>query len=246
MTLSLHLPLYSEAAITNVPEHGPQGEAGINKVGSLLLAEGVAVLTETTLTIKALQNGQSQTVLQGNVFKTNMSASGNVTGFVHFTGGTMLSQLQANNHTRVSKTDGSKQSLQLVSVSPQVIDAKENQIPVKQVIHVHAPHIYTFEISAGENPSCLLKPTCNCLNRKRFVMALILIGVACAITLPIVIPLACSGGGGGNNKWWMNSGTSPAYGGGGGGGGFGYVAPAAGGGAPGGGIGPGGGGGPGA
>lgn len=209
------MPLSAEAIITSGPGKPPQGESRINKVGNLLLAEGIAVLTETTLTINATQNGQTQAVLQGNVFKTSVGSSGNVSGFVHFTSGTMLSQLQANTHTNVSKTDGTKQSLQLVSVSTQSINGRESQVPVPEVSHVHAPHIYTFEISSGENPSCLLRPTCNCLIRKRFVMALLLIGLACAITLPIVIPLAARGGGG--NNWRPNSGAAPGYAGGGGG-----------------------------
>lgn len=216
------MPLNAEAAIVNEPGGGPHGQASINKVGNMLLAEGIAVLTQTTLTITASNNGQTQTVLQGNVFKTNMSGSGNVTGFVHFNGGTMLSRLQTNNHERVSKTDGSKQSLQIVSVSPQVIEAKDTSVQVHEVTGVHSPHVYSFEISAGQNPSCILRPTCNCLIRKRFVMALILVGLACAITLPIVIPLA-AGGGRGNNNWRMNNSAFPAAGGG-------YFSPAAGGG----------------
>ncbi len=233
LILQLQLPPQMEAAITAADGKAPQGQASLNKVGSLLLADGVAILTETTLTINSLQNGQTQTVLQGNVFKTNMSSSGNVTGFVQFNGGTMLSRLQPNTHERVSKTDGTKQSIQIVSVSPQVIDAKDSQIPVPQVNHVHSPHVYTFEISADENPKCILRPTCNCLLRKRLVLALVLIGVACAITLPIVIPLAA--GGQNNNQWWRNNGSSSGFPGGGGGGGYiapGAVSPAAAGGAP--------------
>ncbi len=244
LILQLQMPSQMEAAITSVNGQAPQGQASLNKVGSLLLADGVAILTETTLTINSLQNGQTQTVLQGNVFKTSMSSSGNVNGFVQFNGGTMLSRLQANTHERVSKTDGTKQNIQIVNVSPQVIEAKDTQIPVSQVNHIHSPHVYTFEISAGEAPKCILRPTCNCLLRKRFVMALILVGVACAITLPIVIPLAANGGN--NNQWWRNNGASPGLP---SGGGFigpgGAVSPAAAGGAPGGGGG-GGGGGPGA
>ncbi|MCW5823006.1 MAG: hypothetical protein KIT34_09395 [Cyanobacteria bacterium TGS_CYA1] len=230
LILQLQMPPYVEAAITSV-DGKPQGQANLNKVGSLLLADGVAILTETTLTINATQNGQTQTVLQGNVFKTNVSSSGNVTGFVQFNGGTMLSRLQQNTHERVSRTDGTKQSIQITSVSPQVIETKNSDIPVPQVNHVHSPHVYTFEISAGEEPKCILRPTCHCLLRKRFVMALIMVGLVCAITLPIVIPLA-AGGGGNNNQWWRNNGASPGVAGSGGYLAPGVVSPAAAGGAP--------------
>lgn len=208
----------------------PQGQASLNKVGSLLLADGVAILTETTLTINATQNGQTQTVLQGNVFKTSTTSSGNVTGFVQFNAGTMLSRLQQNTHERVNRTDGTKQSIQITSVNPQVIETKNSAIPVPQVSFVHSPHIYTFEISSGQDPKCILRPTCHCLLRKRFVMALIFVGLVCAITLPIVIPLAA--GGGGNNNQWRNNGASPGVAGSGGYIAPGVVSPAAGGGAP--------------
>lgn len=231
LILQLQLPPDIEAAIRSVDGKSPQGQASLNKVGSLLLADGEAILTETTLTINATRNGHTEVVLQGNVFKTNVSSSGNFTGFVQFNGGTMLSQLQQNTHERVSRTDGTKQSIQITSVSPEVIETKNNNIPVPQVVHVHSPHVYTFEISAGQDPKCILRPTCHCLLRKRFVMALILVGVACAITLPIVIPLA-AGGGGNNNQWWRNTGGTPGVAGGGGFAGPGIVSPAAAGGAP--------------
>ena len=110
LLVALQTTCYS-VAIAQVSFAGDvlSGQAPINKVGALLLTEGIAVMTATTMDIQSKgPDGSKQSQLQGQLFKTSQNGN-TIKGEVYFDRGpglTVLDRKQCNEFVKM--IDGTK------------------------------------------------------------------------------------------------------------------------------------------
>jgi hypothetical protein len=194
---------------------GPKGEAPVNKVGSLLLAGGLAVMAGTAITIATASSSGNVTQLSGNTFKTSVSGN-TVRGQAYFDNGPKLSQIDAqSNSDYVELTDGSRVNGPVSNVTNEALRCGGQEIPMSSVASIHSARVYNFTCTTGANPKMSFTPTAgkpvavkptkttkssgeHSTATKVIVTGLVLAGVACAIAIPIAI--CCSGGGRKNNN----------------------------------------------
>lgn len=185
------------------------GQAPVNKVGALLLTEGLAIMSANAIEITGKgQNGPKQTQLKGKIFKTSQTANG-CKGHVYFDQGPGLAALDAANCDEyVKMTDGTKVSGPISDVADNAITCARRSIPMNEVSEVHSARVFKLASSLGDKPHLSLDSTCvkgvattkvhpkstssggDFPIGKVLLGAVVLGGITCAIVLPIVIPNA--------------------------------------------------------
>jgi len=193
---------------------GPKGEAPVNKVGSLLLAGGLAVMAGTAITIATASSSGNVTQLSGNTFKTSMSGN-TVRGQAYFDNGPKLSQIDAqSNNDYVELTDGSRVNGPVSNVTNEGLRCGGQEIAMSSVASIHSARVFNFTCTTGGSPKMSFTPTAgkpvavkptkstssgeHKTATKVIVTGLVLAGIACAIAIPVAI--ACSNHGHKNNN----------------------------------------------
>jgi len=178
------------------------GQAPVNKVGALLLADGLAVMSANAIEIQGKgPNGPKQTQLKGKIFKISQTANG-VKAHVYFDQGPGLSALDSVNcnDEYVKMTDGTKVSGPISDVADNAITCARRAIPMNEVAEVHSPRVFKLNSSLGDKPHLNLEPTCikavattkvqpKSTSSGGVPVAGLLIG-GCLIAAAIAIPLA--------------------------------------------------------
>jgi len=197
------------AAIAEVSFSGDalSGQAPVNKVGALLLTEGIAIMSANSMEIQGKgPNGPKQSQLQGKVFKTTQVAN-SIKGHVYFDGGAGLAMLDSSNCDEfVKMTDGTKVTGPISDVTNNAITCARRSIPMNEVAEVHSARVFKFSSTLGEKPHLNFEPTCikgAAVTKvktksssemppvaKILIAGTIVAVVTCAIVLPIVIPAA--------------------------------------------------------
>ncbi len=207
------LPHAAYADVSYDAAAGPKGEAPVNKVGSLLLAGGLAVMAGTAITIATASSSGNVTQLSGNTFKTTCSGN-TVRGQAYFDNGPKLQSIDAqSNSDYVELTDGSRVNGPVSNVTNEGLRCGGKEISMGSIASIHSARVYNFTCTTGANPKMSFTPTAgkavavkppktsssgeHSTATKVIVTGLILAGVACAIAIPVAI--ACSGGGRKNN-----------------------------------------------
>lgn len=179
------------------------GQAPVNKVGALLLTEGLAVMTATTIEIQGKgPNGPKQSQLQGKIFKTTQTGN-TVKGNVYFDGGPGLSALDSTSCDEyVKMTDGTKVSGAISEVTASAITCARRSIPMNEVADVHSARVFKFTSSLGDKPHLTFEPTCIKVAAttkvkqtsssdfpfgKVLLVSAVVAVVTCAIVLPITL-----------------------------------------------------------
>lgn len=224
LLISFQLTCYPTAADAAVSfsNGAVSGQASVNKVGNLLIADGLAVMSATTMTISSPNQSPS---LQGNLFKVEQ-VGGKVNGQVFFKSGPGLSTLDEKNCDEYVRTiDGRKVAGPISDVSSDAVTCGGRSIPMSQVEEISSGRVFKFSSATGENPkmsfnSTCQKPTASKEVREKkpvskltkvMVVGVLLAGVACAIAIPVAI--ACSSGGGGNrNRYYGTVPVAPVGG----------------------------------
>ncbi len=197
-------PIAADAAVS-FSNGAVSGQASVNKVGNLLIAEGLAVMTANTMTISS-PNQSPQ--LQGNLFKTEQ-VGGKVNGQVFFKSGPGLSTLDEKNCDEFVRTiDGRKIAGPISDITSDAVNCGGRSIPMSQVEEVSSGRVFKFSSTMGENPKMNMSSTCQKPTASKevrdkkpvskltkiMVCGVLIAGVACAIAIPIAI--ACSNNGG--------------------------------------------------
>ena len=194
-------PTYADVKAS---EGGPSGQASVNKIGKLLLAEGIATLTATSIEIASKDSsGNQQTQLKGKLFNKEQAGS-TLKGLAFFNSGPLLSKLDAANcNDFVKKIDGNKVSGPVTDVTESSVTCAGQTIPIGEVSQIHSARVFKYSTKVGESPKVKLSATCKkvkgsmTMGKKILFTALVvgvIAGIACAIAIPIAV--ASSGGGG--------------------------------------------------
>ena len=196
------LPAYAKVTYEN---NRLEGNGAVNKVGKLLIAEGLATLTATTVEISSTDSsGNKSSELKGRLFKTDRFGN-TVRGLAYFNEGPMLSKLDsAGCEEYVVKIDGTRVDGPIRDVANTGVACGDQIIPLGMVSEIHSARVFEYSAQVGDKSKVNFKATCNKLKahltmKRKIIIGtiavLIIAGIACAIAIPI----ACSGGGGGNN-----------------------------------------------
>lgn len=158
------------AAAVNVNPGGNsvQGQVPVNKIGSLLLAEGLAVMSGTSIEITGKDTGNKNSVSQltGQLVKVSVSGTAsrsNVTGYAAFTGGPGLMALKKGTYAEsVELTDGSTVKGPVSSVTQDSVVCNGSSISMSTVSEIHCPSVYKFSMSVanGEAQKISFESTC--------------------------------------------------------------------------------------
>jgi len=209
-------PYAAQADVSYDAASGVKGEAPVNKVGSLLLAGGLAVMAGTAITVATASSSGNVTQLSGNTFKTSVSGN-TVRGQAFFDNGPKLSQLDAqSNSDYVQLTDGSRVDGPVSNVTEQSLRVGGQEVSMSSVASIHSSRVFNFTVTTGANPKMSFTSTAgkpvavkttktsssssssgeHSTLTKVIVTGVVLAGVACAIAIPI----ALSAGRGGRDR----------------------------------------------
>jgi len=191
----LSLPAFADVSYDAAS--GLSGEAPVNKVGALLLASSIAVMSGSTISVNSA-SGQNE--LTGQIFKTT-SSNGNVNGSAYFGDGPKLSQLDATSCSEyVELKDGSKVNGPVSGVTPTAITCNGQSIPMSSVASVHAARVFNFSLKTGSAPRMSFSPTCakvvaqahksgphRSMRTKVIVSLAVIAIIACAIAIPVAL-----------------------------------------------------------
>ncbi len=209
-------PYAAQADVAYDAASGPKGEAPVNKVGSLLLAGGLAVMAGTAITIATASSSGNVTQLSGNTFKTSMSGN-TVRGQAYFDNGPKLNSIDSQSSSDyVELTDGSHVNGPVSNVTSEGLRCGGQEISMSSVASIHSARVFNFTCTTGANPKMsftstagkpvAVKPAKTSSSKssgehstatKVIVTGLVLAGVACAIAIPIAL---CCGRNRNNNR----------------------------------------------
>lgn len=161
--VQLLLPFRAMADISDV-----SGKVSCNKIGSLLIAEGFASITSTTISISGKSQGSSQSsdLLQGILIKPQTVTTGGhttINSMCYFTQGPSLGGLSsASCGERVDLLDGSTVAGPISSISADQVVAGGRTVAMSAVKNIHSPHVFNVKVSAagGKPSSIAFSPTC--------------------------------------------------------------------------------------
>ncbi len=160
------------AAVSFTPSSGGlQGKVPCNKIGSLLLADGLALMSGNTIEItgqnKSDNSSKSTSQLSGQLLKVATSGSSShssVTGYASFSQGPGLPSLNKGGSCseRVDLNDGSSVKGPISSVSPDQIVCAGRSIPMGSVAGIHSASVFKFSmgIDSGDAQKISFEPTC--------------------------------------------------------------------------------------
>ncbi|MGD9684217.1 MAG: hypothetical protein AB7W16_23885 [Candidatus Obscuribacterales bacterium] len=212
-------PLPMMAAVS-FSDGGAQGSASVNKIGKLLIAEGIATLTATSIEIASKDSSGNQTTqLKGRLFNTEKAGSV-IKGMAFFNGGPLISDLDSVGcNDYVKKIDGSKVTGPVTDVTDSAVTCGGTSIPMGNVAQIHSARVFKYSTKVGESPKMNFSATCvkakaqgEKLSTKRKIIigtvaALIITGIACGIAIPIAV---ANSGGHHNNPVYFNPTPAPA------------------------------------
>lgn len=193
-----------------------QGQVPCNKIGALLLADGLALMSGNTIEVSGHSRGESKstTQLTGVLCKVAVQGSGassTVTGYACFTGGPGLPNLNKGSCSeRVDLTDGSSVKGPISSITPDQLVCGGRPISMGSVAAIHSASAFKFSMSVanGEAQKMSFDPTCihaaavkpekqstpsapSEHRGARIIVSLLCIaGIACAIAIPIAVGCA--------------------------------------------------------
>ena len=181
------------------------GKAPVNKVGNLLLSEGVAVLTATTIEIQAKgPDGHETSQLTGQVLKATRQ-NGKINGTAFFDHGPSLGTLDgAKCDEFIRMTDGTKVPGPITDVTPSSITAGRRTIPMSEVGDIHSVRAFKFSVTPDAKSPLTFEPTCvkgavvhvksssssDIPYKKIVIIGVIGAVIATAIAVPIAVPQA--------------------------------------------------------
>ena len=207
VVFAFQMTIFPHAAYADVAydaASGPKGEAPVNKVGSLLLAGGLAVMAGTAITIATASSSGNVTQLSGNTFKTSMSGN-TVRGQAYFDNGPKLQSIDAqSNSDYVELTDGSRVNGPVSNVTNEGLRCGGQEIAMSSVASIHSARVYNFTCTTGANPKMTFTSTAgkpvvvkatksssssgeHSTATRVIVTGLVLAGIACAIAIPIAV-----------------------------------------------------------
>lgn len=210
LLLFVQLALYPLPILASVTysDGGAQGEASVNKIGKLLLAQGIATLTATTIEVSSQDSsGNKNTQLKGRLFKSDKFGS-TVKGLAYFNEGPGLSDLDASScNEHVVKIDGSKISGKVTDVTDSTLTCGGTSIALDQVSKIHSARVFKYTTGIGEKPKMNFTATCvkakasgNKLSTKRKIIigtvaVCLIVGIACGVAIPLAVAGGRRGGG---------------------------------------------------
>jgi hypothetical protein len=209
---------FAAAEISATGSGGVQGQAKCNKIGALLLADGLAIMNGSTIAITAhASSGHSDSQLNGKIFKAEQAPGGAVKAYAWFTDGPGLSQLDSKICAeRVDLMDGTRVPGPISSITPDQVTAGGTSYPMSQVSAIHSSRVFQFSSNAGKisfDSTCIkapgetkVKAKGKGITGKQVLIGLVIVAiVACAIAIPVALassghghsnPPPSSGGGG--------------------------------------------------
>ncbi len=198
-------PYAAQADVSYDAASGVKGEAPVNKVGSLLLAGGLAVMAGTAITIATASSSGNVAQLSGNTFKTSISGN-TVRGQAYFDNGPKLSGIDSqSNSDYVELTDGSRVNGPVSNVTSDGLRCGGKEISMGSVASIHSARVFNFTCTTGANPKMSFTPTAgkpvavkpvktsssssgeHSTMTRVIVTGIVLAGVACAIAIPVAI-----------------------------------------------------------
>jgi hypothetical protein len=167
----------------------------VNKVGALLLADGLCVIAGSTIDIT--NNGQPQ--LHGHTFKVEQLPGGGTKGYAWFNQGPALSNLGDCNE-RVDLLDGSSAPGPIQDITSDTVTAAGKTFPMSSVKLVHSGHVFSFQngekvSKTNFNPTCAKvaagtkakAPKEGHLTRNIIIATVVGCLIATAIAVPIAV-----------------------------------------------------------
>jgi hypothetical protein len=163
LLLSIH-PLTALAAdvkFTPATSSAPisiDAQVPVNKIGALLLADGVCIMTGTTIVVmgKAGPSAPHQAQVQGHIVNNQLTTNGKVgqiNGKAYFDHGPSLKTLGEPKEERVVLHNGHIYNGHIVSVDDHVISLQQAQggenvrVPLQDVRAIHSPHVYNYTVN---------------------------------------------------------------------------------------------------
>lgn len=197
-------PIALAASETSVSiDSGVKGQAKCNKVGALLLSDGLAIMSGNTIEVTGKAQGSSASPgpqLDGVIYKTISQGGGVIKAYAFFNGGSGISQIaNAACSEHVDLNDGTKISGPISSVNPSQVVVASQSVPIGQVASIHSARAFQFSYKEGAStlnfqPSCLKASGGKIKSDKGITGKQIAIGLVIAVVIAaaISIPIACS------------------------------------------------------
>lgn len=225
----------SATELTVTSGGGVQGQVPCNKIGALLLADGLTIMNGSNIEVQGKgPDGKSQTQLTGTVFKVEKigGSSGTITGSAYFNDGPGLTSLDAVScGEKVELSDGTTVGGPISSITGDTITAAGRSIPLSQVLKIHSTRVFNFRMKATNAQRISFEATClhaaattktttkttttkstggeNWVKRHPFWTVTIIAVVGCGIACAIAIPIACSQHGGHHSSAPIERSSSP-------------------------------------
>lgn len=188
---------------------GVQAQVPVNKIGALLLADGLAIMSGTTIAITAKgPDGTPQSQLQGNLFKVTQVGN-TISGYAFFNAGQGLGGF-SDCGEQVDLLDGTKIKGAIENITSQQVTVNGRNIAMEAVSKVHSGRVYQFKVINDKVSKANFQSTCTKIaagnkpkmskGMKITLLVLAAAGIAAAIAIPIAVSSGGGGGGGGNNN----------------------------------------------
>jgi hypothetical protein len=212
-TYATFLPALAAATFsTDATGHGAvQGQVPVNKIGALLLADTIAMISNQTMEVKSnnsSNNGQS--LLSGQIFNAQQMPGGGIKGSVIFTAGARLAELcKKGGMERVQTSSGDIIEGQIAGVSADGLDVTMSNGTTRHVDGgslkcIDAPCAFEFNIASGGSrmafSHCTLASVVQVKQPKQHVStggsdrmrkivltSVIVLAIATAIAVPIAV-----------------------------------------------------------
>lgn len=196
-------PTALAADVTATGSGGLQGQVKCNKIGALLLADGLAIMNGVTIEVTGTSHGgTSHSQLNGQLFKAEQLPGGDVSAYAWFTGGTGLGLLDAKICAeRVDLNDGTRVPGPISSITSDQVTAGGKSFPMSQVSAIHSSRIFKIATNGGKasfDSTCIKAPAETKVKTKgpRISGKAIIIGlvIVAVVAVAIAVPVALSGG----------------------------------------------------
>jgi hypothetical protein len=152
---------------------GVKGQVPVNKIGSLLLADAVALLNNNTIEVKGKtkSNSDSKTLLSGAIFKLDVSGGSHPTihGMAHFTGGESYGTVcKQGGQDLIDTNDGGSISGHITDVTQDQVTVQTpsgmQQIATSSIKRIHSNSVFEFSmpvaVSGSANTSTAFHGDC--------------------------------------------------------------------------------------
>lgn len=212
------------ATVTYDPTHNGaiKGDVPCHKIGTLLLAEGLALLNGDTISIegKDAANNVVHELVSGKVVNQATKGIGpakTLNGIAYFNSGVALASLEPHCKGEcVDRKDGSRVHGHITDITQEAVkivprSGSEITIPMDAVSGIHSPNVFKFSMRLGDTSSndkgalagnardIVFNPTCSnplvghVSKKKIIIISVVTLLVATAIACAVAIPLATRG-----------------------------------------------------